>query len=227
MNEVAVWRSEGESKVAQQQIQRIAQKAADDIAQGQRRAAEKAANILRECKTARFPYLEAKGFPEEVANVWKSDKGEFMVVPMRVGRDIVGCQLIDAEGVKKFLYGQRCSLAQHVFTAGNGGVHIVCEGYATALSVRVAMARLKRPYALHVCFSAGNMKKVASALPMGLAIADNDASGTGERIAKEIGWPYWMSDVVGEDFNDAHRRLGLFQLSQGLTRKLLEVARCK
>jgi hypothetical protein len=59
------------------------------------------------------------------------------------------------------------------------------------------MRNLKAPYVLHVTFSAGNMKKVAQTLPHGLVIADNDASGTGERVAREIGWPYWMSDSGG------------------------------
>jgi putative DNA primase/helicase len=41
-------------------------------------------------------------------------------------------------------------------------------------------------------------------------IADNDESGTGERVAKESGLKYWMSDKVGEDFNDFHQRNHLF-----------------
>jgi hypothetical protein len=36
-------------------------------------------------------------------------------------------------------------------------------------------------------------------------------------VAKEIGWPYWMSDQVGEDANDFHMRLGLFKFTQSLT----------
>ena len=213
------------SEIAKQEIQRVAQQAAAEIERNQRRAADKAAAILRECRVARHPYLEAKGFPEEVGNVWKTDAGELLVIPMRVGRDLVGCQTIDAEGNKKFLFGQRCNLAQYAFTAGNGGAHVVCEGYATALSVRLALARLKRPYTLHVTFSAGNMKKVASALPTGVVVADNDASKTGELAAQAIGWPYWMSDRVGEDGNDYHKRAGLFALSQGLNKALMEVRR--
>jgi putative DNA primase/helicase len=65
------------------------------------------------------------------------------------------------------------------------------------------------------------MVKIAAGLPEGIVIADNDASGTGERVAKQIGWPYWMSDQVGEDANDTHRRLGLFKFSQSLTRSVV------
>jgi putative DNA primase/helicase len=65
------------------------------------------------------------------------------------------------------------------------------------------------------------MVKVAAALPAGLVIADNDESGTGERVAKQIGWPYWMSDTQKEDANDCHRRAGLFRFSQSLTKSLV------
>jgi phage/plasmid primase-like uncharacterized protein len=222
MQEVAVWRAEGFSEIARQEIRLIAKRANDEIMQGQRRAAQRAEEILRACRTGRHAYMASKGFPEEAVNVWKTDKGDLMVVPMRVGRDLVGCQTITEDGEKKFLFGQRCSHAEYVFTAGKGP-HIVCEGYATSLSIRLAMTRLKRPYALHVTFSAGNMKKVAAALPVGIVIADNDTSKTGERTAQEIGWPYWISDRVDEDGNDYHQRMGLFPLSQGITRALMEV----
>ena len=221
MFEVAVWKSEGDSRAAAQRIQASANQAAQDTIRHQQKAAQKAAQMLAECELRQHPYLAAKGFPDERVNV----NGEFMLIPMRVGRDVVGVQTINADGEKKFLFGQRCSLAQFVFSSTAPGAHIVCEGYATALSIRQAMAAIKRPYTLHVCFSAGNMKKVAQSLPGGFVVADNDASGTGERIAKEIGWPYWMSDTVGEDFNDYHQRRGLFALSQGLQKLILEARR--
>ena len=140
-----------------------------------------------------------------------------MVIPMRVDGHLVGCQLINIDGTKKFLYGQRTSMAEFVFD--NKGVHILCEGYATALSIRKALKNMKKRYTIHVCFSAGNMVKIASSIEKpGVVVADNDESGTGERVAKEIGWPYWMSDVVGEDYNDAHQRLGLFKVAYPLAR---------
>jgi putative DNA primase/helicase len=221
MVEVAVWRSEGESREAAQRVQAVANHAAQETVRAQRRAADKAGQMLSECELKAHPYLSAKGFPDERVNV----NGEHMLIPMRVGRDVVGVQTINADGEKKFLFGQRCSLAQFIFASAVPGTHIVCEGYATALSIRQAMAAIKRPYTLHVCFSAGNMKKVAQSLQSGFVVADNDASGTGERIAKEIGWPYWMSDTVGEDANDYHQRKGLFPLSQGMQRLFMNARR--
>jgi hypothetical protein len=62
----------------------------------------------------------------------------------------------------------------------------------------------------------GNMAKIAEGLRCGIVIADNDESRTGERTAQAIGWPYWMSDTVGEDGNDYAQRRGLFALGCGL-----------
>lgn len=220
MQDVSSWRSEGESAIAHQEIQRIAREASQEIARNNAQAAEKAAWILGQCRTQKHAYTAAKGFPDEVMNVWKSDTGPVAVIPMRIGNSLVGCQLIDEAGDKKFLFGQRSGGAQFIFA--NRGPHILCEGYATALSARTALKNLKRPYTLHVCFSAGNMKKVAADLDGGIVLADNDASGTGERVAREIGWPYWMSDRVDEDCNDYHQRRGLFALAQGINQTLRE-----
>jgi phage/plasmid primase-like uncharacterized protein len=41
---------------------------------------------------------------------------------MRIGKNIVGCQLIQEDGSKKFLFGQRSSGAQFVFD--NGGQRV-------------------------------------------------------------------------------------------------------
>lgn len=223
MQDVSSWRSEGESPIAHQEIQRIAREASQEIARNNAKAAEKAAWILGQCETRKHAYTAAKGFPDELVNVWKSDAGPVAVIPMRIGAYLVGCQLIDEAGEKKFLFGQRSGGAQFIFA--NRGPHILCEGYATALSARQALKNLKSPYTLHVGFSAGNLKKIAADLSTGLVLADNDASGTGQRVAEEIGWPYWMSDRVGEDFNDAHQRLGLFAVSMQLQRALGESRR--
>ena len=218
MLEVNTWRNESESTIAVQEVQRIARAASQETAKFNAQAAEKAAWILSQCKTRKHAYTEAKGFPDEVVNVWTTDDGEVAVIPMWIGQQVVGCQLITESGDKKFLFGQRSGGAQFVFD--NRGEHILCEGYATALSIRHALKNMKKKYTIHVCFSAGNMAKVAATLPGGVVVADNDKSGTGERVAREIGWPYWMSDKVGDDFNDAHQRLGLFAVSQKLVQLL-------
>lgn len=214
MTEPAVWRDEGVSREAQKRIRNVANDADRQARELALKAAQKAENVLSECELFTHPYLEAKGFPAEMGNVWNRETDNVLVIPMRTGGRLVGCQLIKPDGDKKFLYGQRSGGAE--FTFGQRGTHVLCEGYATALSAQQALRNLKVSYVLHVTFSAGNMKKVAETLPGGVVLADNDASRTGERAAQEIGWPYWMSDVVGEDFNDAHLRKGVFPLAMEL-----------
>lgn len=184
-------------------------------------AVGKAVALLNDSDMRPHEYLKAKGFPDEIGNILDMDGKPVLLIPMRVGKSLVGIQQIWPDGTKKFLYGQRTS--QATFTFDNKGMNIVCEGYATALSVRAAMKQLKRRYTIHVCFSAGNMVRVAEGLEPGLVIADNDVSGTGQKAAEEIGWPVWMSEVVGQDFNDYHRQHGLFRTSQSLTEKLLQM----
>jgi putative DNA primase/helicase len=216
--DVSTWRNEGESQVAIQEVQRVVRQASQEQVKFNAQAAQKANGILGLCKTKKHAYIEAKGFADEVVNVWESDTGPVAVIPMRINAEVVGCQLISEDGTKKFLFGQRSGGAQFIFD--NRGDHYLCEGYATGLSLRHALKSLKKKYTIHVCFSAGNMAKVAASLPSGFVIADNDKSGTGERVAREIGWPYWMSEKVGEDFNDCHQRIGLFAIGQTLIRAM-------
>jgi putative DNA primase/helicase len=185
-------------------------------------AVNKAVRMLNDSGYRTHAYLDAKGFPDEQGSVLNIENKPVLLIPMRVGKSLVGVQQIWEDGTKKFLYGQRTSGS--TFTFDNKGLNIVCEGYATALSVRAAMKQLKRRYTIHVCFSAGNMVRVAEGLEQGLVIADNDESGTGQKAAQEIGWPVWMSDVVGEDANDYHRRIGLFAFSQSLTQSMLQIS---
>jgi putative DNA primase/helicase len=184
-------------------------------------AVSKAVRMLNDSGYSSHEYLKAKGFPDEQGSVLHIEGKPVLLIPMRTGKSLVGVQQIWGDGTKKFLYGQRTSGA--TFSFDNKGMNIVCEGYATALSVRAAMKQLKRRYTIHVCFSAANMVKVAAGLEPGLVIADHDESGTGQAAAAEIGWPVWMSDLMGEDANDCHRRIGLFGFSQSLTQSMLGI----
>jgi putative DNA primase/helicase len=219
MTEIEVWHAEGDSVMDPNKARKAVEAAARDIREKQQEAARKAASILNQCQIGFHPYLEKKGFKEEQGNVWKTDDGLLLVIPMRVGHHLVGCQIIREDGSKRFLHGQRTSNA--TFTFNNHGPNILCEGYATALSIRAAMKALKRRYTLYTCFSAGNMKKVAATLPSGFVVADNDLSRTGQNTAEAIGWPYFMSEAVG-DFNDLHQSTSLFKCSQALDKMFLK-----
>lgn len=214
--DVAVWRAAGYATAGHRvDLSGVATAARKATAASQRRAAEKAEWILGQCEQIPHRYLANKGFPQAVANVWTDDSGPRLVIPMRVRGRIVGCQLIDKHGQKRFLSGQRTNDA--VFVFHNKGPIVLCEGYATALSCQAALRALRARYTLVVCFSAHNLKRVAATLPKGLVVADNDASGTGERVAKETGWPYFLPPEVGQDFNDYHQATSLFTCSQALS----------
>ena len=191
----------------------------DDRAELAQKAAQKAAWILKQCTTETHPYLERKGFPDERGNVWQGK----LVIPMRRAGRLVGCQLISGDGEKKFLHGQVTKGAS--FTIDAKGIDIFCEGFATALSVRAVMQAIKIRYRIHVAFSAGNMKEVCRAFDGGIVIADNDASGVGERTAREIGKPYFLPPTVGHDFNDLHLAVGVFHASQSLKKVLINARR--
>jgi putative DNA primase/helicase len=217
--EVSLWRPERPSEIRVDPKVVIKIKTENDAKRdlARRKAAEKAQWILDQTILVQHDYLERKGFETMRGNVWQSDQDRLLVVPMRIGSNLVGAQLISASGDKKFLFGQRTNDA--TFTMGAGDP-IFCEGYATGLSARTALAALKIRRSVVVCFSAGNLLRCAKVNPKGVVIADNDESGTGERVAKESGLKYWMSDKVGEDFNDFHQRNHLFKASQAI-RKLL------
>lgn len=217
--EVAVWKSDESTQIDMNRLRRDAAAAEKKRRIQQDAAAKKAGWIMHQCQQARHEYLKAKGFVEDVGNVWAHEGKQILVIPMRIAGRIVGCQLIQEDGEKKFLFGQRTGDAEYIID--NKGPHVLVEGYATALSVQAALKSLKRRYTIHVCFSAGNLVKVSRHAPRGFVVADNDASGTGEKAAKETGWPYFMPPTVGHDFNDMHMSLGLFKTGQILNKAMV------
>lgn len=172
----------------------------------QRKAADKAAFILNNSVKSEHPYLNRKGFVDK-GLVWN----DMLVLPMRILDNLVGCQLISQDGTKRFLSGQRTKGASLVID--NKGRNILCEGFATGMSVRRAMKHLRERYTIHVCFSAGNMVEVARSLSNPLVIADNDPMGIA--TAQKIAPHYWVGEA-GEDFNDTEQRLGTVEVAESL-----------
>lgn len=177
------------------------------------KAREKARFMVDNAKISKHPYLARKGFSELGSLVWNS----LLLVPM-YKNGLVGCQMIDPEGEKKFLKGQRSKGASH--TLGSGGRDILVEGYATGLSVHKVLTEADVEHTIHICFSAGNMLEIAKDKRNPLVIADHDKVGI--RTAQSIG-QYWLSNKDGEDFNDALKRgyIGnIIELSKTLDGKL-------
>ena len=207
------------------------------------RQAKKAVHILSLCEYTTHPYLTRKGFPDAKGLVHDGD----LIIPMRHYRDyhrLQSIQMIGPDGSKKFL--PRGKASEAVYKLGQGGEHYYCEGYTTALSVMAALKRLYRDQhsEVWVCFSAGNIPKVALSSRRSMVIADHDwwrcpkkecrakwdyeskrcpscgSSGvtepTGEKHAKQTGLPYWMPPEPGTDAND-------FALEHGIGRLAVEL----
>lgn len=214
MEEPAIWhpdRAEGAPQIDRAAIAR--RMAADEarLRQAREYAAKKAREIVKACTQTQHAYLDAKGFPEMRGLVYREDSDNLLVVPMYAGKLVVGCQMIDIDGTKKFLHWQQANGAE--FVLGRGDLHAWCEGYATGLSIHAAA---KQRLTVHVCFSAGNLTLLAKQAGNGIVVADNDASDTGRKAAQATGLPYYMPPTVGQDFNDMHREQGLFRATMAL-----------
>ena len=222
------WRDDDKhAKPSYAQQEAIRQAAAERLTQegvareqAQQAAAKKAGWIMHQTKMEPHAYLDSKGWKDVLGAVWwPNEEQNLLCIPMRVGDNIVGVQLIDRNGQKRYLSGQRTSGAEYLISNnGRGAMDWYVEGYATGLSLRECLHALRMRYRIHITFSAGNLVKVAAMNAGGYVVADNDESGTGERVAIQTGLPYFMP--AAGDFNDLHRSVGTFQASQ-LLRKWL------
>lgn len=179
----------------------------------QREVAKYAQRLVERAVRATHPYLERKGFPSYCGLV----DGHELLVPMRDVRsydDVLNVQRISSDGTKKFLLGGRARGAVYIM-----GPHcertVLVEGFATGLSVELAVQRLGQPARVVVCFSAHNLAQVAKFFPAAVVAADHDESGTGEAVARETALKWVMPDSIG-DFNDQHLKSGIWSVTQKL-----------
>lgn len=198
----------------------------DEQAHLNRQAAQWAARMLTLAKPAEHGYLQLKGIKGVQALVLPD--GE-LFVPMRDVRtnELLGAQIVqwlpeERRWEKKYLYGMRSKGAVLRLGPRQATETILCEGYATALSIEAAVRQMKLNAAVLVCFSDHNLK-VAAERTTGrrYVIADHDqkqagpakaAQNPGEQgqraaIATGLGWA--MSDTPGFDANDELANRGL------------------
>lgn len=177
-------------------------------------AAIRAEALIKDAKRGTHPYLEHKGFPSEQGLVL----GELLIIPMRDAEDyprVVSAQLIDEKGEKRFLPGGRTRAAIYRIGSPGQGRVILCEGYATGLSIASAVRRLPGRHQILVCFSANNLERVGRLVPRNAVVAaDNDKSATGERVAAATGLRWTMPERMGEDFNDVMLREGVHVVTE-------------
>ena len=193
-------------------------------------AARRAQAALSTTRMGEHGYLMFKGL-KECRVLVLPDGGLF--IPMRnvVTNELQGAQSIrwDEETrkwVKKMLHGMKAKNAVFRLGPKTASETILCEGYATGLSIELAVRLLRLNAAVMVCFSAGNLVNVAPQIKgRKFVFADNDESQAGENAAKKTGLPYCMADTVGFDANDLHVRDGLYKLADMVMRaRTLEVA---
>lgn len=191
------------------------------------------AAIVRAASSGPHLYLETKGFPDEhglilddlrplipdhylgqdIAKRLPEGDGPWLIVPGRVGQQITTIQIIGADGNKKNIYRGQMKGASH--RIATGGETWVCEGIATAMSVRAALRLLGRSASVYSAFSAANVAAVAKRLTGAFIAADHDkpleqlhGKGTGEFYAAQSGCIWTMPPSMG-DFNDMHQEDGL------------------
>lgn len=187
-------------------------------------AAMRAAVMLRSATPNRHDYLLRKRLPDAQGLVLPS--GE-LLVPMRgldsnklQGAQVISWHQLEMKWEKKMIPGMRAKGAVLRLGPPRARETVLCEGYATGLSIELAARQLNLGIAVLVTFSDSNLVHVAPSVK-GLAFvyADNDKSGAGERAAIETGLPYCMSETVGNDANDDHQQFGLM----AVCRKLMDV----
>lgn len=190
------------------------------------------AAIVQGCRQDNHPYLEKKGFPDELGLVCDVPSkffpetpfgealakalpgiGPFLIVPGRIGGKVTTVQFITADGAKKNILRGAQGGASHRIATGRDTW--VCEGIATALSVRAALRLLGVSATVLSAFSASNVEKVAAGIPGARIAADHDApnphlegKGAGEFYARRSGCAWTMPPALG-DWNDHHQEHGL------------------
>lgn len=225
----------GISEDERQALQERRQAQADADAKARAEAAAQAAMTASElwasaARTGHSPYLQRKAVEPEACR-WLRD-GSIVVPLLRYDQPreqaLRAVQVIRPDGTKRFTKGFEkpgcCLRLGHVVV---GEPILVCEGYATGLTLRMAVAR-RLPVV--VALDAGNLRPVAELLrtlypqaPL-LLCADDDWQTVGNpgrqkahQVAKAVEdchytWPIFKARErrpKDTDFNDLHLSAGL------------------
>ncbi len=193
---------------------------AAEQSRNQSAAARNAHEMVSDADHGTHPYLARKGFP---ALIGLTHQGKLLVPVLDFDRypNIITVQLIAEDGEKKFMLGGRAKGGVYRLgvPAARARRVLICEGYATGLSLDAAAHMLPGAHSTLVCFSAGNLELIAGKLPESidaLVCADNDKSGTGERSARRTGRKWVMPSEVGHDYNDMHVKHGLRSVMEAI-----------
>ncbi|WP_407161014.1 DUF927 domain-containing protein [Aeromonas caviae] len=191
--------------------------------QQRQKAARRAADIMADTGQGESPYLERKGFGSHLSAVNRTlireggenfHAGSLVVALTDEGGALVNVQLIRADGSKRYLAGGQKAGAYHRIEGG--ALVAVVEGYATGLSVHLAIGAT-----VYCAMDAGNLHAVAQIARRQhpeariLLCGDNDEHTQGnpgktkaEQAAAAIGGLVALPPIAG-DWNDYHRAHGL------------------
>ncbi len=187
-------------------------------AEARKKAVESAVRHYHAAKplSGEHPYLKAKGLTLEGCYGVRVDSYGHLVIPMMIDGEIISIQRISNEGDKLFWPGAPTSGAYYIINRPNASVTVLCEGFATGLTVFSALKNCR----VVVGFNAGNLPKVAQqgkgSLFKGLAAvaADNDwktqemhgknpGVECGEKAAKILGCGIsFPKGIDGSDWDD-------------------------
>lgn len=191
--------------------------------QQRQKAARRAADIMADTGQGESPYLERKGFGSHLSAVNRTlireggenfHAGSLVVALTDEGGALVNVQLIRADGSKRYLAGGQKAGAYHRIEGG--ALVAVVEGYATGLSVHLAIGAT-----VYCAMDAGNLHAVAQIARRQhpeariLLCGDNDEGTQGnpgkaksEQAAAACGGMVALPPVAG-DWNDYQQAHGL------------------
>ena len=204
------WRPEG-ATAAKVDYAAIARREAKERREAEA-ATEAAIEHYRKSKplNGTHPYLESKGLNVAGCGGLRVDDKGRLLIPMLVGDKMTSIQAITPDGDKRFWPGAKTAGARYVI--GSGMMTILCEGFATGLTLWRAIPTAQ----VIVAFNAGNLLRVAESLTrkgMMVVAADND-HGTQAKIginpgierakeaAEALGVGYAYPTCTGTDWDD-------------------------
>lgn len=179
----------------------------EELTKRRKRAAETCRTIWEKAPEASgdHPYLQRKRVKNHGLKVTGDGR---LIVPIYIGTELSSIQYIRPDGQKEFHYGGEVSGGYFRIPAGEARASeakYIVEGYATGASVHEATG-----CEVWVALNAGNLAKVGRFLRENMPetrlvfVGDNDASGVGQKKAREAAEAVGGSTIVPPDLGDAN-----------------------
>lgn len=166
--------------------------------------------FLSQCEYTTHPYFARKGFPDHQVLVSPIPPHPVVIPVHNTYSQLISYQIIMPDGTKRF--PKKSTMRGGFFLLGRGRRTWVVEGYATGLSVHLALNTIYRDHQVKVAFFAGNIPTVASAKRQDIVVADADIGGL--KFAKKSGCQGVVFSVG--DANDYHLQYGIAELAHAL-----------